>query len=50
MGGINKTVGIWSNGGWAQYCKVAAEQVHKLPDNITLEQGNVWLYVTRLNL
>ncbi|KDR20240.1 D-arabinitol dehydrogenase 1-like [Zootermopsis nevadensis] len=39
VGGINNTVGIWNDGGWAQYCKVAAEQVHKLPDNITLEQA-----------
>ncbi|XP_069684513.1 uncharacterized protein [Periplaneta americana] len=39
IGGINNTVGIWSDGGWAQYCKVPCDQVHKLPDSITLEQA-----------
>jgi len=39
VGGINNTVGIWRDGGWAQYCKVAAEQVYKVPENITLEQA-----------
>lgn len=39
VGGINNTVGIWKDGGWAQYCKLAAEQVHKVPHHITLEQA-----------
>jgi NADPH:quinone reductase-like Zn-dependent oxidoreductase len=43
LGGISSTIGIWKDGGWAQYCKLAAEQVHKVPDHITLEQGNVGL-------
>lgn len=38
-GGINSTVGIYCNGGWAQYCKAPSSQVYKLPDNISVEQG-----------
>uniref|UniRef100_A0A1B6E5Z1 Enoyl reductase (ER) domain-containing protein n=2 Tax=Clastoptera arizonana TaxID=38151 RepID=A0A1B6E5Z1_9HEMI len=36
---INTMVGIFQNGGWAQYCKVPANQVYKIPDSITLKQG-----------
>ena len=39
VGGINNTVGLWRDGGWAQFCKVPSDQVHKIPDNITLEQA-----------
>ncbi|KAJ9574654.1 hypothetical protein L9F63_008186 [Diploptera punctata] len=39
VGGINNTVGLWRDGGWAQYCKVPSDQIHKLPNNITLEQA-----------
>ncbi|KAJ9582181.1 hypothetical protein L9F63_003468, partial [Diploptera punctata] len=38
-GALNNAVGIFRNGGWAQYCKVPAEQVYKLPSNIPLEQA-----------
>ncbi|XP_047097424.1 D-arabinitol dehydrogenase 1-like [Schistocerca piceifrons] len=38
-GGINSTIGIYCNGGWAQYCTAPDTQVYKLPDNIALEQG-----------
>ena len=37
--GINNTVGIFRDGGWAQYCKVPAEQVYRLPQPITLQIG-----------
>ncbi|GBP56615.1 D-arabinitol dehydrogenase 1 [Eumeta japonica] len=39
VGGMNSTVGLFSNGGWAQYCIVPQSQVYALPDEITLEQG-----------
>lgn len=38
-GGINNTIGIYRDGGWANYALAPEEQVHKLPDSITLEQG-----------
>ncbi|XP_069684539.1 uncharacterized protein [Periplaneta americana] len=40
-GGIDKINGIYQDGGWAEYCLVPADQVHKLPDNITLEQAGL---------
>uniref|UniRef100_A0A1L8D6P6 Aldehyde reductase-3 n=1 Tax=Plutella xylostella TaxID=51655 RepID=A0A1L8D6P6_PLUXY len=39
--GINSTVGIFKDGGWAQYVKVPMEQVYALPDNISLEQAGL---------
>ncbi|KAL0809358.1 hypothetical protein ABMA28_011563 [Loxostege sticticalis] len=39
--GINSTVGIWRDGGWAQYCKVPQTQVYALPDGITTEQAGL---------
>lgn len=39
IGGLNNTIGIYRNGGWAQYCLVPEEQVHKLPETIAIEQG-----------
>ncbi|XP_069684549.1 D-altritol 5-dehydrogenase-like isoform X3 [Periplaneta americana] len=36
--GIDKSTGTYKDGGWAEYCLVPADQVHKLSDNITLEQ------------
>ncbi|XP_019878621.1 D-altritol 5-dehydrogenase-like [Aethina tumida] len=38
-GGINNTIGIYRDGGWANYALAPEEQVHKLPDSITLEQA-----------
>lgn len=38
-GSINNLVGIFSNGGWAQFCKVPASQVYRIPDTITFQQG-----------
>ena len=38
-GGIDKITGIYQDGGWAEFCKVPADQVHKLPENISLQQG-----------
>ncbi|XP_069685586.1 uncharacterized protein [Periplaneta americana] len=38
-GALNNAVGIYRHGGWAQFCKVPAEQVHKLPPNIPLERA-----------
>ncbi|KAJ8954635.1 hypothetical protein NQ314_007034 [Rhamnusium bicolor] len=39
IGGINNTIGIYRNGGWAEYVLAPLVQVHKIPDSITLEQG-----------
>ncbi|KAL0809361.1 hypothetical protein ABMA28_011565 [Loxostege sticticalis] len=41
VGGNNDTIGIWKDGGWAQYVVVPQFQVYALPDGITLEQGGV---------
>lgn len=38
-GGINNTIGIYRNGGWAEYVLAPDYQVHRLPDKITFEQG-----------
>lgn len=38
-GALNSTIGIFFDGGWAQYCKVSSKQVYKLPSNITLKQA-----------
>jgi len=38
-GGIDKITGIYQDGGWAELCVVPADQVHKLPENISLQQG-----------
>nr|CAI5861993.1 unnamed protein product [Callosobruchus analis] len=38
-GGISNTVGIYRDGGWANYALVPVNQVHKIPDKITLEQA-----------
>ncbi|XP_028127953.1 D-altritol 5-dehydrogenase [Diabrotica virgifera virgifera] len=39
IGGISNTIGIFRNGGWANYCVAPVDQVHKLSDSITLEQA-----------
>lgn len=39
--GINSTVGIWRDGGWAQYVKVPQDQVYLLPDGVSTEQGGL---------
>jgi len=39
VGGINNTIGIFRDGGWAQYVLAPEAQVHKLPDSISLEQA-----------
>lgn len=47
------TVGIMKDGAFAQFCKVPADQVYKLPKDISLKQGktadlpSVWLRVFR---
>lgn len=38
-GGLNTTLGIMENGGYAQYCKVATKQVYKLGDSLQFGQG-----------
>jgi len=38
-GSLNTTIGIFNNGGWAQYCKVPASQVHRIPDCMTFQQA-----------
>ncbi|KAG5880768.1 hypothetical protein JTB14_012648 [Gonioctena quinquepunctata] len=40
-GGICSTIGIFRNGGWANYALVPMNQIHKLNDNITLEQAGL---------
>ncbi|XP_075988772.1 uncharacterized protein LOC142984819 [Anticarsia gemmatalis] len=39
--GINSTIGIWRDGGWAQYCAVPQHQVFALPDGITTEHAGL---------
>ncbi|XP_052739197.1 uncharacterized protein LOC112045129 [Bicyclus anynana] len=39
--GINSTIGIWRDGGWAQYCRCPQDQVYALPDGITTEQAGL---------
>ncbi|KAF9794084.1 hypothetical protein SFRURICE_013549 [Spodoptera frugiperda] len=39
--GINSTIGIWKDGGWAQYVRVPQSQVFALPDGITTEQAGL---------
>jgi len=39
VGGINNTVGIWRDGGWAKFCRVPDTQVFLMPDTITPMQG-----------
>ncbi|KAK7862918.1 hypothetical protein R5R35_003255 [Gryllus longicercus] len=39
VGGLNNTIGIYRNGGWANYCVVPNNQVFKLPEKISLEQA-----------
>ncbi|XP_077290005.1 D-altritol 5-dehydrogenase-like [Arctopsyche grandis] len=39
FGGIHTTVGIWADGGWAQFCRVPDTQVFSLPDEISFCQG-----------
>ncbi|KAI5640072.1 alcohol dehydrogenase groES-like domain-containing protein [Phthorimaea operculella] len=39
--GINNTIGIWKDGGWAQYTRCPQVQVFALPDSITAEQGGL---------
>uniref|UniRef100_A0A1B6E9I5 Enoyl reductase (ER) domain-containing protein n=1 Tax=Clastoptera arizonana TaxID=38151 RepID=A0A1B6E9I5_9HEMI len=38
-GAINGTIGIFQNGGWAEYCKVPGVLVYKIPDSMTLKQA-----------
>jgi len=38
-GGINTTIGIFKDGGWADYVVCPESQVHKLPETISLEQA-----------
>ncbi|XP_074025911.1 D-altritol 5-dehydrogenase [Leptinotarsa decemlineata] len=39
VGAVRNTVGIYQNGGWAEYVLAPVNQVHKLSDDITLEQA-----------
>lgn len=39
--GINSTIGIFRDGGWAQYCRAPQEQVFALPEGITAEQAGL---------
>lgn len=39
--GINSTIGIFRDGGWAQYVRCPQDQVYALPDGITTKQGNI---------
>ncbi|KAF2891651.1 hypothetical protein ILUMI_14522 [Ignelater luminosus] len=38
-GGLNSTIGIIRDGGWANYVLVPDEQVHKIPESVTMEQA-----------
>ncbi|KAI5640100.1 alcohol dehydrogenase groES-like domain-containing protein [Phthorimaea operculella] len=37
--GINSTIGIWKDGGWAQYCRCPQAQVFACPESVTAEQA-----------
>lgn len=37
--GMHTAIGIFHNGGWAQFCKVPAKQVHRIPDTMTFQQA-----------
>ncbi|XP_063632661.1 uncharacterized protein LOC134803755 [Cydia splendana] len=39
--GINNTIGIWRDGGWAEYVRCPDTNVYALPDEITTEQGGL---------
>ncbi|XP_038219943.1 D-arabinitol dehydrogenase 1-like [Zerene cesonia] len=39
--GINSTIGIFRDGGWAQYVKCPQDQVYALPDGITTKQAGL---------
>ncbi|XP_063372322.1 uncharacterized protein LOC134660485 isoform X1 [Cydia amplana] len=39
--GINNTIGIWRDGGWAEYVRCPDTNVFALPDEITTEQGGI---------
>uniref|UniRef100_A0A2A4JDD1 Enoyl reductase (ER) domain-containing protein n=1 Tax=Heliothis virescens TaxID=7102 RepID=A0A2A4JDD1_HELVI len=41
IAGINNTIGIWKDGGWAQYVKAPQTQVFALPDGISTEQAGL---------
>ena len=38
-GGLRSTIGIFSDGGWAEYCEVPGNQTFILVDGVTLLQG-----------
>ncbi|XP_026322665.1 D-arabinitol dehydrogenase 1-like [Hyposmocoma kahamanoa] len=38
---VKTTVGVFCDGGWAQYCRVPQDQVFALPEGITTEQGGL---------
>lgn len=38
-GGLRSTVGIWKNGGWANYCRVDSSLVHILPDSVPFDRA-----------
>ena len=39
FGGLRSTIGIFSDGGWAEYCEVPGNQTFLLPDWVSLLQG-----------
>ena len=38
-GGLRSTVGIWRNGGWAQFCRVPSCLVHKIAENLSFSKA-----------
>jgi len=38
-GGIRSTTGIWKNGGWARYARVAGVLVHKVPQELQMAKA-----------
>ena len=47
-GGLRSTIGIHRNGGFAKYCAAPLEQVNKLPNEVTFEQGGLrYLHISR---
>ena len=45
-GGLRSTIGIFLNGGFAKFCIVPLNLVNKLPNEVSMEQGNVFSFAS----
>lgn len=44
FGGPKNAIGIYQNGGWAEYVRAHVSQVTKVPEYLSLDQGFSLLY------